>query len=190
MRSPCRTYDETVPSIVLWISVPNIRGVNPVRAATARSVLSRIEGPATTSPSSTSTTPGISSMAWAISSAFDFKKAVSVEKILISTGLGDQVRSPIRSPSTPGNSKLKAGSAALHFARNSSITASVFRSRSRFSLTKKIARVRLGNRQRQPCAGPTGEAFHLRASRSRSVRRAATCGRFPSDWCPDASSSR
>ena len=107
------------------------------RAARKTLVRIRIEGPATTRPSFTSTTPGMFSMVRATSVASCLSTFWSLENNLISTGLGDQVRSPIRSLSTPGNSNARAGSAAVSLSRTSSITSAVLRVRSVFSLTRK-----------------------------------------------------
>ncbi len=135
--------------------------VSPTRAAASGRTANRIDGPATTKPGSTSTTPGIFSMVSAISAAFFLSTSVSFEKILISQGLGDQVRSPIRSLSTPGNSVCRAGSAAVdllpqfvdHFLGRTLAIRPQFH--------QEVAGVRLGDGQRQAGTGPPREALHL-----------------------------
>ena len=162
VRSPWSRYEEALPNRLVCRVLPMSAGVSPTRAAASGRTANRIDGPATTRPGSTSTTPGIFSMVSAISVAFFLSTAVSVEKILISQGLGDQVKSPIRSLSTPGNSVCRAGSASWIFSRSSSIT--VFR-RSfaiRPQFHQEVAGIRLGDGQGQAGAGPPREALHLR----------------------------
>ena len=104
-----------------------------------------MEGPVTIRPSNVSTTPLTFLICSSISGAVFFNQAMSVEKILISIGLGDQVRSPIRSPRMPGKSQSIAGHGDVElvpqlgddfFGRTFS---------ARLQLDEKIAGVRLGD---------------------------------------------
>ncbi len=136
-RSPWSTEEAVTPRMAVLTARAISSASRPKRRASAGRTLRRIDGPATTRPSLRSTTPCTFSTTSATWGACRFRKARSLEKILISIGSGDHVRSPMRSARMPGNSHSMWGSAAWSSLRRLPITSFVACLRSGLSLTRK-----------------------------------------------------
>ncbi len=125
MVSPCCTSVATEPPIRADSWRETASGSSPSRAAAGRLTWTTTASPATRRPSTTSTTPGIFSMAGATKPAASCSAAVSEPKSFTSMGWGTAVRSPMRSSISWAVSMSRPGTSCSTRWRTSAMTFSM-----------------------------------------------------------------